>query len=482
MKRYTTDDNVIYVTFPRPPEADDRFVMGPLDYQVEFIKSSAAIKLALWGVGTGKSAMGAFHTVLTCLDNDGMRALAVSPTNTMINDVLIPLLEDIAETWEAANGFKLYTHHKTQNLITFHNGSKLFLRSGDRPNKLRGPTVGFIWLDETSVMPDEEAVWEVCVGRLRGRGPRQIIITSTPMGDVGIIGHVLQEWRAGTPGYFVQRKTSYDNPYLPDDYIPRMKAAYSPEFFEQEVLARVLKVTGLMYPEFDQETHLCDFDPATELRNGWEIIVGVDWGYGHSHAVYCAVRENVNLPYPEVVVFDEFGLDGKSDEEMIKAIIQRMNKFPMLPIGFAPDFNGTEANRDLRKALRNIGAGMKLRVEMDHKKRRVWRSVEMVRRLLRTSERKICLRFAKSLLQNGMNAKGQFGVVESIENYRRKSAVVGRSFKDEPYDDNRTAHSMDALRYVVMNLQKFGFKLQYRVARAGEVGVERGIYAEEATG
>lgn len=482
MRKYRQEDNVIYVTFPRPPEADDVFTSGPLDYQAEFIQNPSAIKLALWGVGTGKSAMGAFHTVLACLDNDGMRALAVSPTNTMINDVLVPLLEDIAETWEQANGFKLYKHHKTQNTITFHNGSKLFLRSGDRPNKLRGPTVGFIWLDETSVMPDEETIWEAVLGRLRGKGPRQIIITSTPMGDVGIIGHVLQEWRNGTPGYHVQKKTSYDNPYLPADYIPRMRAAYSPEFFEQEVLARVLKVTGLMYPEYDEETHLIDFDPHKELLNGWEIIVGVDWGYGHSHAIYCAVRNNASLPYPEVVVFDEFGLEGKSDEEMVKAIIQRLSKYRVLPKGFAPDYEGSEANSDLRKALRKIGAGMKVRVEQDHKKRRVWRSVEMKRRLLRTAERKICLKFARHLQQNGMNVKGGFGVLESIQNYRRKSAVVGRSFKDEPYDDNRTAHSMDALRYVVMNLQKFGFKLQYRVARAGEVGVERGIYAREALG
>jgi len=452
----------IHVPFPPPPEADDEWTGGPLPYQVEFVLNQAGIKLALWGVGTGKTAVGLFHLLLSSLAYPGMRSLVIAPTYTMLSDTILPMLEEVSQLWAEINGFRLIaTFKRTQLVVRLFNGSTIIFRSAERPHRLRGPTVGFIWLDETSTMPNEADVYEISLSRMRGRGPRQLIVTTTPQGDTGIVGQIVEEHHKGTEGYWYSRKTSLDNPYLPADFVPRMRATYSKEFFEQEVLARVLKISGLVYPEFDRDLHLVDWDPAVELRRGnWIIVAGLDWGYAHAHVLYAAVRNNPELVLPEVVIFDEFGLDNKSDEALIGECVKRLNQWPKAPRGFCPDPENPEANVELIRALRKSKTGIRVLREFSRKERRITRSVELIRRALQTADGQVSLKFARRLLTLPENDKGGMGTIVSLEHYRRKRNPAQRGFIDQPYDDNVHTHAMDCARYIYLNLRRLGFRIR----------------------
>jgi len=451
----------IIIPFPSPPEAEDDFTCGPLPYQVDWLEEPAAVKLALWGVGSGKTAVGLFHLILVNLAWDGMRSLIVAPTFAMLEDTILPMLEEMDQLFQDLNGFKLIAKRKqTQLKFRLFNGSWLLFRSAERPHRLRGPTVGFVWLDETSTMSNEADVYEIALSRLRGRGPRQLIVTTTPMGDVGIVGSILEHSHRGVTGYHHSRKSTFDNPYLPADYIPRMARQYSREFYLQEVFAKVLKVSGLVYPDFDRDDHLISWDPWKELRTGrWTTMIGLDWGYSHAHAVWCAVRTNKSLALPEVVVFHEQGFDNQSDEQVIQGILGDFKRFPRLPRAICPDPESPEANKELRVCLRKAKTGIQTKIERNYHKRRIFRSVELVRRGLMTSEGEVSLKFAKRLLEDPLNDKGGMGVIASLEGYRRQRDRTGRGHIDKPHDDNRTTHSMDALRYVYLNLHRLGFKV-----------------------
>jgi len=171
------------------------------------------------------------------------------------------------------------------------------------------------------------------------------------------------------------------------------------------------------------------------------------------------VRSNNSLHLPEVVVFHEQGFDNQSDEQVIKGILGEFRKFPRLPRAICPDPEGPEANKELRLQLRKAKSGIQTKIERNYHKRRIFRSVELVRRGLQTADGEVSLKFSKALMENGLNDKGGLGVIASIEGYRRQRDRTGRAYIDKPHDDNRTTHSMDALRYVYLNLHRLGFKV-----------------------
>lgn len=94
-------------------------------------------------------------------------------------------------------------------------------------------------------------------------------------------GQILLPEQYLDPDYQTYRFTSYDNPYLDVAEIEAAKRDSTPEWFEQEYLARFTKYTGLVYKEFDRAVHMqeiADFQPVYYLR-------GLDRGFTNPTAV-----------------------------------------------------------------------------------------------------------------------------------------------------------------------------------------------------
>jgi len=397
----------------------------------------------------------------------------ISPTFPMFFENMYPILDEIDQMWSEINKFKLISKwHKGDNKwFKLFNGSTCFIKSGEHPERIRGQTVGAVGIDELSMMDADQAVFERAIARCRGRGPGIIFVTSTPQGDTGPIGWLLERFRNREDDVFVSRESTYANPYLPETYIQTMKALYSAEFFRQEVEAEPLKAIGLVYPEFQRHSHIIPFNPI-EIQTGmWEILVGVDWGYSHAHAVWVAVRKG--RYYPRMVVYDEIGLDNQSDNAMIDAIIKKIVQHGKIPRAICPDPAGVEAIRELRKVISKKGLGIRVVMEPDVAKRRLARSVELVRRGLRSADGQVNLQFADSLLLNGFNDNGKNGCIQSIEHYRRKRGE-GKTYKSDPHDDNFYTHSMDSMRYPIMCLSHLGYSvLPLDLAQASPRGLPK---------
>lgn len=448
------------IPIPPGPTADDtQWTSELFDYQREFVDCDTKIQLAMWGVATGKTLTGAVKLLDIMLDHPGMWAMHVSPTYPMFYENVFPILDHIDDLWRQLYGFQLVSKwHKGNNQwFRLFNGATCFIKSGEHPDRIRGQTVGLIWIDELGSMDADMAVFERCLARLRGRGPRILFVTSTPQGDTGAIGHILQRRKDMDPDYWFSREGTAANPTLDPSYLATLKGLYSEEFYRQECLAEPLKALGLVYPEFGRETHLVDF-PLSRIRTGmYQVVVGIDWGYSHAHAVWLAISAGRNA-YPDIVVFDEVGLNNQTDLKMVEAIIERIGHHGVIPRAIAPDPAGIEGIKELRRMIAKRGLGIRVVMEPDVQRRRIARSVELVRRGLKTADGKIHLRFAKSLLTNGINEPGKNGLIQALEHYRRKRGE-GKTYKSDPHDDNFYTHACDALRYPILTLQHLGYSM-----------------------
>jgi hypothetical protein len=445
---------------PSPTASEEQWTSELFDYQREFVACDKRIQLAMWGVATGKTLTGCVKLLRYMLEYPGLWAMHISPTYPMFYENVYPILDHIDDLWRQLYGFHLITKwHKGNNQwFRLFNGSTCFVKSGEHPDRIRGQTVGVLWIDELAAMDADVAVFERSLARLRGRGPRICFITSTPQGDTGALGHILQRVKDLDPDYWMSREGTAANTTLDPGYLLTLKSLYSEEFWRQEVLAEPIKALGLVYPEFGRTTHITDFRLSHAQMGIYQVIVGVDWGYSHAHAVWIAVKPAKGAGYPDMVVFDEIGLDNQSDLHLIEAMLDRISKHGVIPRAFCPDPAGVEGIKELRRYLAKRGLHCRVAIEPDVQRRRIKRSVELVRRGLRTADGQTRLLFDRGLLTNGLNDNSKNGVIQSIEHYRRKVGE-GKTYKAEPHDDNFYTHAMDALRYPILTLPHLGYSM-----------------------
>lgn len=149
---------------------------------------------------------------------------------------------------------------------TLVNGTDILFRSADDPERLRGPNLGWFWLDEAALMPVD--AWNIMLGRLRER-PGRAWITTTPRGD----NWIYQRWvRNPLPGYELVRSSSRDNPFLPRDFVANLEAAYTGRFARQEIEGDFLLDTpGALWRRAEIDEARVVRAPALQ-----RVIIGVD--------------------------------------------------------------------------------------------------------------------------------------------------------------------------------------------------------------
>lgn len=452
--------------FPMPPgpqQNPDRYDAAFTDYQLEFILDQHDLAMAQWGVAAGKTVAGCVKTIVIVHKWPSIRILHCSPTYAMFATNVWPILVDMDQTWHTMTGrplIKRFRKHPNWQ-IEFTNGSIMLIYSGENPERIRGPTVGAVWIDEISSMDQDMTVLENCQSRRRGWGPQITYITGTPAGDVGAVGHILARYRAGDPNVFLSRVASFENPYLSEKYLRSLKTMFSEAYYRQEVLAEALAAVGIVYETFTRKAHMTRFDPRREFqRPGWKVVVGVDWGTHWRHAVFMAVRGPVKRMPERVVVFHEIAQDQGSDYDLAEAIVAYAMTLRVKPtvIGVGPAAVDIEPTKDLIRLVKRTGHRIAVRCERNKELYRLGRSVELVRRLLVAGDGTVRLQYADSLLDNGWNGMGQRGIIQGKERWRRKRNR-DKTYTNSPHDDSFLIHAQDAERYGILQLPWLGYIL-----------------------
>ena len=226
--------------------------------QWRFVNSQDRFSLFVGGIGSGKSYAGAVKALLAA-GRAKTIGLVVAPTYAMLRDATL-------RTFQAVAGDALLEFHRSEMRGTLRNGSEILFRSADMPDRLRGPNIHWMWIDEAALCASQ--TWEIGIGRLRadgGAGPAWL--TTTPKG---------RNWvYAQLANVTVFRATTAENPYLDREFVRSLEAIYSGPFARQELAGEFVSFEGLVYEEFDRGVHVREMP----VQPGWRYVAGVDEGY-----------------------------------------------------------------------------------------------------------------------------------------------------------------------------------------------------------
>jgi hypothetical protein len=248
--------------------------LSVLPAQRELLEAREKIVMFVGGLGSGKSRGLAYKALLLGLENKGCVGIFVEPTYTMIRDIAVPTIKEVLEGLEVPYRY-LANDHTFQIADSF----TLLMRSGDRPEHLVGLNAAFGLIDEPALQSEE--VPKTVLARLRDPKAKhyQLVLGGTPEG--------LESWFYAwsiRPDIKVIRARTYENPFLPEDYVAQLSA----RFTEEEVLAYIegqfVSFSGAWFHSFPTVTEYTDFHgiklfiPPENASK--QLVLGVDTGGG----------------------------------------------------------------------------------------------------------------------------------------------------------------------------------------------------------
>lgn len=206
-------------------------VTGWTDPQMSFWSDiHSRQRLFCGGVGAGKTYAGCIEVIN---QPRGTLGIVVAPTYVMLKD---STLRTFMERYENSGLIKSF--NKTDMTMTLKGDRTILWRSGDKPDKIRGISAGWAWLDEAAYCDEE--VYKVVLGRLRRR-PGRLWMTTTPNGKNNWVYRLVQS-RNVTVTY-ASTKT---NRYNPDFYVETLLASYDEKHAAQEVEGLFVDLDGTL--------------------------------------------------------------------------------------------------------------------------------------------------------------------------------------------------------------------------------------------
>jgi terminase large subunit-like protein len=176
--------------------------------------------------------------------------------------------------------------------IIFTNGSVMHCRSAHDDGKyIDGHKYMYLSIDEAGWIPNlRHLITSVILMRLAGGG--EIDLIGTPKGYNDLYFY-FERGQRGISGYYSQRGSIYDNPFLPEDDIKMrdaLLASGDPKLRRQVLEGEFVDFTGLAFTR-DQRDNA--FDPALRHHiprlDGHRYIVGWDLGRTTDFTVGCVL-------------------------------------------------------------------------------------------------------------------------------------------------------------------------------------------------
>jgi PBSX family phage terminase large subunit len=205
--------------------------------QREFLRSEALYRGFVGGIGSGKSWAGAYD--LLRRSQPGRLYMVAAPTYPMLRDATLRTFLGLARDLHLLAGYA-----RGEMIATLATGAEVLFRSADDPEKLRGPNLSGMWLDEASLMSRE--VFDISIGRLREAGEQGwLSATFTPKGRQHWTYEVFAK---GTPGSVLFRARTKDNPFLASGFADQLALQYTGLLADQELGGLFVDVAGAEWP------------------------------------------------------------------------------------------------------------------------------------------------------------------------------------------------------------------------------------------
>jgi len=397
--------------------------------QREFVHCKCRFSGFIGGVRSGKSFAGTFKGIGISRKKCSAGAV-IAPTYPMLRDVLIPLWQKLLPK----RLFKKYS--KTQHKLWLRNGSVILFRSAENPERLYGLTLYWFHIDEAATV--ERKVWDVMLSRIistKGCG----FLTTTPNGYNWVYKLVKSDEFSS-----VFAKT-LDNPLIEPSEVERARRMLDKKFFRQQYEASFEAYLGQVYDEFSVE-NIVDFNPHVN----WESFVACDFGWRHPTALLWAQRS----PKGDIYVCDEVVESYMTPGNIANILRGDKVKLPSGMVFKAPFgiemtksiITGFEATQNRQESgglaiidmLRNMG-------------------IERIKVIGGSIVRGVFLLRSKILDAHGIRHifihPRCKRLIDDFRGYHYPENASGAA-SELPKKDGIHDHTMDAIRYMVMELEK----------------------------
>lgn len=397
--------------------------MELLPRQDEFVCSPSKYTAFVAGLGSGKTWAGCIKAIRKW--QDGHDGVIVAPTFPMLRDVTQKTFFELLAGQESRFEFNV----SENSCILKDNGASILFRSADAPDRLRGVNLNWAYLDEAALM--KEDVWRIILGRLRVEPEPQGWITTTPAG----FNWVYKYWvERGNSNYELFHSSTRENKYLPAEYLADLEANYAGEFAKQEIDGEFVAFEGLVYLPFSRNVHVYK---DTLLPESWPRVRAIDFGYTNPFVcLWGAIDEDGRL-----YIYKEHYRPRMLVKEHA-AIINAENHH----------YLWTVSDHDAQDQAELKACGI----------------------YTRNAQKDVILGIQRTMARLKMQGDGYprlfvnercTNTIREFSSYRWQESKADRNDKEEPNKEND--HAMDALRYMVMELDNVRGRVTEHAAALG---------------
>ena len=312
--------------------------------QTEFFQLKTKFRAYVAGFGAGKTWAGCAGLSRHFFEFPGVSAGYFAPTYAQIRDIFYPTME------ESLTGFGQVARARVGNHeVDVYRGRKyigtVLCRSMDDPASIVGFKIGHAVVDEVDVMNPDKArtAWRKIIARMRYKidGLRNgIDVTTTPEGFKFTYDQFVKQVRE-KPSlgdmYAIVQASTYDNEiFLPDDYIPSLRASYPPQLIDAYINGQFVNLqTGTVYASYNRALNRC----SDTVQPGETLFIGLDFNVGKMCGIIHVKRDGLPRAVDEIV-------NGYDTPDMVRRIKEKFWRYeggaykPTCQIRVYPDASG----------------------------------------------------------------------------------------------------------------------------------------------
>lgn len=289
-----------------------------LKHQMKMINSQATFPALVSGFGGGKSETMVMKALKQMFEIENAQIAIYEPTVDLIKKIMYPRFEEIL-----GNAGLQYKLNKSEGIIEVTNIGTVIFRSLENPDRIIGYEVHHSHVDELDTLDSEKAeeAWHKLLARnrkaIRLRNPKKGMrkntagVYTTPEG----FRFVYKRWKKEQKeGYELIQASTYDNPFLPKEYIENLRDSYPEQLIDAYLAGKFVNLeSGTVYPNYDPIKN----DTSETIQTDFEHVhIGMDFNVNHMSATVGVKR------YGKLFILDEIS-DVRDTPAMIEEIQSR---------------------------------------------------------------------------------------------------------------------------------------------------------------
>lgn len=225
------------------------------------------------GRGAGKTYKGAAWAAMKAeVESPGLAGALIAPTFQAVREVMV---EGAGSGIIAQLGDRIVNYNRSTFEITTRSGSRIYMRSADRPDSIRGLNLNWAWCDEIGAWTRPEAWHEGLMPALRIGDRPQVMVTTTPR-RVRLVRELYKRYTECDDTIVLGTATTFDNPHLSDLAKEELLRLYGgTQIGEQELYGKLIDVVvgAIWRPEWIQR---CTRQDVIGRGGMAQVVVGVD--------------------------------------------------------------------------------------------------------------------------------------------------------------------------------------------------------------